>query len=140
LCLCVYLPVLQFAGYRLYGLHDVWVGGAAAQVAGQIVADLVRCGVWVAVEQFLGHENESGRAKAALECAVVNKGLLDRVELVAGGESLDSNHFGSIDKRRQVETPTNCDTIHECRAAATESLPATLACSKKIEIALQDLD
>jgi hypothetical protein len=96
--------------------------------------------VGVAVEQFLGHENETWRAKAALECTVGDKGLLDRMELVAGGESLDSHHVSSIDKSRQVETPTHGDAIHESRTAATESLTATLARSKEAEIALQNLD
>ena len=89
---------LPLAGYRLYRLHDVRIGSAAAQVARQIVMDLLRCGVWVAVEQFLSHKNESRRAKAALEGAVRNKGLLDRMERTAGGESLDGNHFSSVDK------------------------------------------
>jgi hypothetical protein len=62
------------------------------------------------------------------------------MEFAAGSESLDSNHFSSIDKSRQVETTTDSDTIHKCRTAATESLPATLACSIKTEIAPQNLD
>jgi hypothetical protein len=87
-------------GYRLYDPHNVWIGSASAQVAGQIVTDFVGCWVWVAVEQFPGHKNEPRSAKAALEGAVFNKGLLDGMEFAAGGESLDGNQFSSIDESR----------------------------------------
>src|SRR6267378_7171938 len=94
----------------------------------------------MAVEQFLGHKNESRRAKAALECAVRNKGFLDRMEFGTEGESLHSSDFSSIDKSRKVETPAHSNSVHECRTAATEPLPATFACSEKTEIPPQDLD
>ena len=84
----------------LYRPKNVGVGSAAAQVSGQIVTDLIRSWLRVPLEQLLGHQNEPRRAKAALERAVRNKGFLDRMEFVAGAESLDSKHFSSIDKSR----------------------------------------
>jgi hypothetical protein len=126
--------------YGLYGLHDIGVGGAAAQVARQVVTDVVRRWLRVSVQQFLGHENEAGGAEAALECAVLNKRFLDRMELIAGGQSLDGSHFGSIDKSGQEETTADSNAVHQRRTAATESLPATLACSKKAEIPPQNFE
>ncbi len=71
------------------------------------MTDLVRCGVGVAVEQFLGHQNEPRRAKAALECAVLDKGLLDRMELVAGAESLDNSQ--QLSGVSSTPSPSNRD-------------------------------
>src|SRR5215470_912166 len=90
------------------------------------MADFVRRWMRVTVEQFLGHENETRRAKAALERAVRDKRFLDRMEFVARGESLDGDDFSAIDKSRQVETSAHGRSIHECRTTPTKSLPATL--------------
>jgi len=63
--------------------------------------------VGVAVEQFLGHQNEPRRAKAALACAVLDKGLLDRMELVAGAESLDNSQ--QLSGVSSTPSPSNRD-------------------------------
>src|SRR5215475_529321 len=62
----------------LHRLDDLRIGGAAAEIAGEIVLDLVVVRIGMAVEQLLGHQDEPGRAEAALERALLDEGLLDR--------------------------------------------------------------
>jgi hypothetical protein len=86
--------------YRLYGLQNVGVCGAPAQVSGQVVPDFIGCGLWMTLEKFFRHQNETGCAKAALERAVRNKCLLDRMELVAPGKSFHCDDVSVVGKCR----------------------------------------
>src|SRR5437016_5573920 len=104
------------------------------------MTDLFCCGFRVPLEEFLRHQDEPGRAKTALESAVLNKRLLDRMQLIAGSESLDGNHFSAVDKSREIETPAHRDPVDDCRTAAAQPLPATFAGSKKTELAAQNLE
>src|SRR5215470_10767740 len=67
----------------LHRLDDLWIGGAATEIAGQVMLDLVVVRIGVAVEQLLGHQDEPGRAEAALERALLDEGLLHRIEIAA---------------------------------------------------------
>src|SRR6266581_6515695 len=104
------------------------------------MTDLVRRWLRVAFEQLLGHQNESRRAKAALKSAIGDERLLNRMQFTTGSEPFDSRNFSSVHKSRQVKTPANRDAVHDCSAAAAESLPAALASAKKTEVATQNLE
>src|SRR5438128_3477288 len=104
------------------------------------MADLVCCRFRMPLEQFLRHQDEPRRAKAALESAVLDERLRDRMQLAAGSESLDGNDCSAVGKSRQVKTSAHRDPVHECRTTAAEPLPATLACSIQTELATQDLE
>src|SRR5262249_56910378 len=75
------LPLLRRAFHRL---DDLRIGCAAAEIPGEVVLDLVVVRIRMAVEQLLGHEDESGRAEAALERAVLDEGFLHGVERAIG--------------------------------------------------------
>src|SRR5215218_132254 len=61
------------------------VPGAAAEVAGQGLADLGVGGGGVAGEQVVGGDDQAGGAEAALDRAGFDERLLDRVQVIAGG-------------------------------------------------------
>ena len=67
-------------GGRLHGFDDLQVPGAAAQVAGQRLADPLARRIGLAIEQRPRRDQDAGRAVAALRPAEVGEGLLQRVE------------------------------------------------------------
>ena len=70
-------------GGQAHGLDDLLVARAAAQVAGQRLADLGVVRVGVAGQQVVGRDQQPGRAEAALHRAGVDERLLHRVQLAA---------------------------------------------------------
>src|SRR6185503_11821895 len=69
--------------------NDLVVAGAAAQVAGQPVAQLGLARVGVLLQQRLGGHQEARRADAALQRRVLDELALQRMQLVALGHALD---------------------------------------------------
>src|SRR5438552_9508210 len=80
---------LPFLRCPLDRLDDVHVAGAAAEVAGELPADVVLARVGVAIEQRLAHEHHRRRAEPALQPVHLLEALLDRVELAVLLEALD---------------------------------------------------
>src|SRR5262245_31710667 len=78
----------QLVGGVLDGLDDLVVAGAAAQVAGDAVADLVLARVGVAGEQRARAHQHAGRAEAALQAVALPEAFLERMQLAARGEAL----------------------------------------------------
>ena len=72
-----------FGGRRLAPRENFRIGGAAAQIAGEIMPDVVVARVGMRVEQLVRHQDETGRAESALECAGLDEGFLHRIELFA---------------------------------------------------------
>ena len=63
------------------GVDDRLVAGAAADVAGDRVDDVVAARVGIAVEQRLGGDDHAGRAEAALRGEAFGEGALQRMQL-----------------------------------------------------------
>src|SRR5690349_6793326 len=61
----------QRAGDLLDRLHDIDVAGAAAQVAGEPLADLLLGGLWVLLDELENRHQHAGRAEAALQAVLV---------------------------------------------------------------------
>src|SRR5215470_5334683 len=131
---------LALAGSNLHGVDDLGVGGAAAEIAGEIVPDLLVVGIGMRVEQLRRHQHETGRAVAALERAGLDEGLLHGRELVGARQRLDRRHLGTVDEGREIEAAGDGGAVHQHRAAAAHALAAAFARAHQIELALQDLD
>src|SRR5580704_2546674 len=125
---------------ELHGLDDFRIGGAAAEVAGQIVADGVVVRVGMVGDELARHQDEAGRAEAALEGAAFDEGLLDRVEGAAGIQMLDGHHLGAVRKRSKKQAARHRDAIDQDGAAAAQALGAALTRPEQIEALLQHLD
>src|SRR6185295_4630178 len=84
-------PVLAAHAGRgpLHAFDDLVVAGAAAEVAGEGLADLVAARLGVLRHQRLGRHQNAGRAVAALGRSEVGEGGLQGVELVAALQPLD---------------------------------------------------
>src|SRR3990172_6338509 len=77
-------------------LDDPQVARAAAQVARDREADLLAARPRRALQQLVGDEQHPRRAVAALGCARVREGLLQRVEPRAAGEPLDRRDLRAV--------------------------------------------
>src|SRR3990172_6167843 len=93
--LVISLPPHRFRG-GLDGLDDVVIAGAAAEVAGQTVADLRLPGVGIIAEQAVGRHDHARRAVAALQAVLVPEGGLQGVELLALLQGLDRHDLGAV--------------------------------------------
>src|SRR5262249_46271321 len=73
----------------LDSLDDLHITRTAAEIASDALPNFRLCRARIAVQQCLGRENHARRTKATLHRAVLRKGFLDWMELVALGEPLD---------------------------------------------------
>ena len=75
------------------GGDDVRIGGAAAEIAAHVFADLVVVARVALVHAGHGRQDLAGRAIAALEGVLVDEGLLHRVQgPVRRGQAFDGDH------------------------------------------------
>src|SRR5688572_29911888 len=70
-------------------VEDLLVPGAAAEISGQRLADLVVARVGDAPQQIRRGDHETGRAEPALDGSRVGERLLDPMQLSARAEPLD---------------------------------------------------
>src|SRR5712692_4028675 len=85
-----------FSRGGLYGVDDVLIARAAAQVAVESVPDLFLGGLWIALEQLPGGHDHARRAETALQGMLVPESLLDGMQMAIGGEALDGQHLAAV--------------------------------------------
>src|SRR5262245_42085131 len=81
---------------QLDRVDDRHVAGAAAEVPVHGGPDLLVGRVGVLVQQRTGGHDVAGGAEPALETGLREEGLLDRVELLPAGETLDRAHLATV--------------------------------------------
>src|SRR3954452_12899534 len=119
--------------------QDVAVAAAAAVIPCQVVQQLLLAGVRVLVEQTLdGHDVARG-AVAALKGALLQKGFLDRVELLPTAEALDRLDAAPVEARREGEAGRDRAPIQQHGARAADGGAAALAHPVKLELLVQDV-
>src|ERR671913_322423 len=87
-----------------YGLDDVLVAGAAAQVAFEVLPDLLLRGVRVLLEEAYGGHDHARRAVAALQPVRLVKGPLHRVPLAVLGDPLHRRDLVPVGLHREHRT------------------------------------
>ena len=105
-------------GRPLDRAHDGGVAGAAADLAGDGLADRLLAGVGVAVEQRPGGHHHPGRAEAALQAVAAHEALLDRVEDAVLLEVLDGAHLVAAGHRGQHRAGLDRLAVHPGHAGA----------------------
>src|SRR5438067_1415217 len=96
-------PGAQLTCGKFYRIDDLRIGATAAEIAGQVMPDLIVVRVRMRLEQLACHEHEPRRAEPALERAAFEKGLLNGSELSVGPEMLDRHHLGVVNERGEHE-------------------------------------
>src|SRR3954454_1634853 len=84
-----------------HGLDDVVVARAAAEVAGERLADLLLARVRVLGQQVRPRHDHPRRAVAALEPVVLPERLLERVQAALGAEAFDGGDLRPVGLHRE---------------------------------------
>src|SRR5258708_3289117 len=111
---------------QLHRLVDLDVAGAAAEVAGEGLLDLVARGLGIGREQRFGREQKCGRAVAALCCADLGECVLQRVQPRAVRHALDGLHAPARAREPQHETGQYGQAVHQDGAGAAFAQLATV--------------
>src|SRR5882672_6506451 len=112
-------------------LDHLAVTGAAAQVAGERVANLGHRRVRVLVEQPLGGHDHAGAAEAALQRPLVLERLLNRMEAIGGREPFDGEHVATVDLSREHQARVHDIPVDDDGAgAAVADVAAKLRASQ----------
>jgi hypothetical protein len=77
------------------------VARAAAEVAGERLANLILARVGILRQQVGAGHDHARRAVAALEAVVLPEALLHRVQIGFGADALDRRHLGAVGLCRQ---------------------------------------
>src|SRR5580704_14914748 len=120
-------------------LDNFRIGGAAAEIAREIMNDVVVARVGVFLQQLMHHEHKTRRAEAALERAAIDEGLLHDGERTIGIERFDRGHALAVDPGRKIKAARHRLVVDQHGAAAAQALAAAFARAEQVE-ALQQLD
>src|SRR5262249_13159415 len=107
-----------------HGGPDTNVGSAPAKVPAQASLDLFRCRIRILVEECLAGNDETRSAKPALLAVVVNKRLLDRMQILALSQPLDCGDRLALGLDRQDRARIHRVSIHN-HCASSASTPVT---------------
>ena len=106
-------------GDREHRLDDLAVAGAAAQHAGERVADLGLARPRIRAQQRLGAHQHARRADAALRRAVGDEGALQRRQRAVGaGEAFDRRHRAAVALADADDARADLLAVEQHRAGA----------------------
>src|SRR6516164_158321 len=89
---------------RLHGLDYLRICAAAAEIAREIVPNLIVVGIGMPLKQLLCHQHEAWRAEAALKCSSLDERFLYRIEHPSRIQMFDGDDIGAVNESRQIET------------------------------------
>src|SRR5579864_4269549 len=119
------LPVSAFYGFAAHlrgavldSFDDVDVAGAAAQVARNAAANVGLRRIWIGREQRLGDHQHARRAEATLQSVLLPEALLQRVELRALGQALNSLYVRPVRLDSEERARFDGDTVQDDSAGA----------------------
>jgi hypothetical protein len=116
--------------YRAHHLfdrrHDVWIGSAPANIAAHQLANVVDALCFAFGDQARSRANLAWRTIIALECVVVDEGLLQRVQDAFPSQSFDRGAVGPILHDSEREAGTNPPAVYQHRAGAALAMVTAL--------------
>src|SRR6266508_4260936 len=115
------------------GGEDPAVPGAAAQVAGDGLAQRELVGVGPAVKQVVDRHDHPGDAEAALHGALLDEGALDVGQLALGAQALDGAEVAADRVGGHDAAGGDQDPVHHDRAGPTLALLAGVLGAGKAE-------
>src|SRR6266851_7556014 len=117
---------------------DLDIAGAAAEVTGERVLDLVARRLRIGFEERFGGEAESGSAVPALRGAQVGERLLQRMELATLRHSFDRAHGVTGAREAQHQARQHRCSIQQHRAGAALAQLAAVLRAGESQILAQD--
>ena len=130
----------QLLGGVLHRPNDLVVARAAAQVAGEPIANGALVGVRVAVQQGLGSDDEAGGANAALQRRMLEKLLLNRVQAVALGDAFNGGDLGPFRLRSQHQAGADQAAIDDHRAGTAVASAAAFLGAELADLVAQRVE
>src|SRR5712691_1702503 len=112
------LPGRHVLSGPLDRLDDVVITRAPAEVALELVPDLLLARVRIALEHLVRRHDHARRAEAALEPVLLPEPLLDGVELAVLGEALDGGDGGAVSLHGEERARLHRHAFHEDDAGA----------------------
>ena len=118
-------------GSVLHGLDDLVITGAAAQIAGEPVADLGISRIRVFFEQCLRSHEDAGGAKSALKGSLVDEDLLQGMQLFAIRHAFDGFDLGAFGFNAENQAGADQPAVdHDAACAAIAGAAAFLGARK----------
>jgi hypothetical protein len=125
------------SGGLLNGGDDAWMGSAAADISLQGLYDFRLTGIGIFLQERDAADNHSRSAIGALECALIEKGLLHRMELAVLFESFNGGDgFSGCVADRELAGAAG-RAIEQNGAGAALAFTATVFCSGKAKLFAQ---
>src|SRR5262249_38069704 len=93
---------------------------AAAEIPRQIIANLLIRWPRNFIEQRLGRQNKPRCTIAALECAELHEGFLERMQSILFAKPFDGQNFAPVRVHSQDRTSTHRLAIKQQRASPTD--------------------
>src|SRR6266851_3174520 len=121
-------------------VQDLLIPRAAAEVAGERLANLVSRRFGVVVQQRLRCEQDAGRAVAALRGAELSESLLQRVELRPARKPLDGRDRAAFDLDRQQQAAQLRPSVHEDTACPAFAQLAAVLGAGQLHVLAQHLE
>src|SRR5947207_492061 len=119
--------------------HDVLVAGAAAQVAGDGLADLRLRRVGALAQEASERHQEAGGAEAALQAVVLAKRLLQRVERLAVGQPLDGLDRVAVHLGREQQARSHSGAVDDDGARPAHAVLAAEVGAREVEVVAQEV-
>lgn len=120
------------------GGDDAVVGSAAADVSLQRFLDGGGGGRGIFAEECNGGQDHSGRAIAALQGVVIDKALLDRMELGTFCQAFDGGDVFAFGGSEFDLAGAGGNAIEENGAGSALPFPAAVFCAGQFEIVAED--
>src|SRR6185369_1664867 len=124
---------------RRHRVDDGVIAGAAAVVAGEVLADLLPRRRGVLSEKLRSGEQHAGRAVAALGGVAGDEGLLQLADLACVGHALDGLHLGAVQRRRQHQAAAHNRPVDAHRAGPAEAVLAAGVRAHQPQIEAQEI-
>src|SRR6266700_743856 len=107
-----------------HGLDDVLIAGAAAKIGGQDIEHRLVVDVGVLLQRIGGQHQEAGRAEAALQPVMRDEGALQRMQRVAGGETLHGANLAALRLHREHQAGAHRVIVEDHRAGSADAVLA----------------
>src|SRR5579864_256547 len=121
-------------------VEDLGVPGAAAEVSGEGLTDLVARRFRVAFEQRLRGQQDARRAVAALCRAQLGEGLLEGVQLGPVGHALDRGHGAPFQLHRQEQAAELGLAVDQDGAGSALAQLASVLGARELHVLAQHLE
>src|SRR6266851_4108762 len=126
-------------GGRLDGLDDEVVAGAAAEVPGQHLADLLARGRGPLAEKRAGAHDDPGGAVAALEPVLGPERFLHRMQALGGSDAFDGGDAPAVGLDRQHEAGADRLAFQQDGARPAHAVLAAHVGAGQLEVLSQEV-